>query len=53
MTPEKPPTLQDLDRRLSNVEQLLIELHARMLPKWARATALGAFLGACLKVLVS
>lgn len=50
MTPT-PPTMQDLDRRLSNVERLLLEIQARMLPRWARATALGAFLGACLKVL--
>lgn len=49
--PEKP-TLESLDARLQNVERLLVEIQARMLPRWARFSALGAFVGACLKVLL-
>lgn len=47
-------TLDSLDERVSNVERLLISLHAQMTPKWVRTTGwtaiVGSVLGVALKV---
>jgi hypothetical protein len=51
--PDGHPSLVDIDKRLSNVEQILLSLHAQMIPKWARYTSWGMFAGACIKVLLS
>lgn len=50
--PEGEPSVVSLDRRLQNVEQILLEMQACMLPKWTRYTAAGMFVGACIKVII-
>lgn len=45
-------TLVAVERRLQNVEQVLIHIQATLTPKWLRYTGWGAFVGACLKVVL-
>lgn len=58
MTPEPTPptTLESLDRRLSHVERLLIEIHATQAPKWLRSTGwltvIGTLIGGIVKAMV-
>lgn len=40
-------------KRLSNLEQAVLAIQAHMTPRWLRWGAWGAFLGACLKELLS
>lgn len=53
------PTLKTLnanwvrvEKRLANVEQVLLHIQATMTPRWLRFTGWGAFVGACLKVVL-
>lgn len=50
-----PVTLEALDRRLTHVERLLIEIHATQAPKWLRSTGwltvIGTLLGGVIKAL--
>lgn len=47
--PDGEPNIHTLDRRLTNIERVVIQIQAAQSPKWLRVTALGVFVGAVVK----
>jgi hypothetical protein len=52
MDEEEKVTLKDVDKRLTNVERVLLSIQAQLTPRWLRIGAWGAFAGAMLKELL-